>query len=292
MKDIVRLLRPLQWMKNVFVFAPLFFTGRLFQLPLLGQTFLVFAAFCLAASSIYCLNDARDAEADRLHPKKCKRPIASGAVSVKAGYMVMGVLMVSAIALAALAGLWSMVCVVVYLMINIAYCLRLKQYAILDVTLIALGFVIRVLGGGVAANIWISEWLVLMTFLLTLLLALAKRNDDFRIFEQTGREPRKSIKGYNHEFIGEVVSIVAAVTMVCYIMYTMSPDVIQRMGTRYVYLTSVWVLVGLLRYLQNMIVYGRSGSPTKAMVKDRFLQLCVAGWILSFAVIIYLRGEG
>jgi 4-hydroxybenzoate polyprenyltransferase len=165
----------------------------------------------------------------------------------------------------------------------------LKQVAILDVMLIALGFVLRVLAGGMAADIWISEWLVLMTFLLTLLLALAKRNDDYRLFEKTGKRPRKSITGYNHEFINEVVSIVAAVTMVCYIMYAMSPDVIQRMGTRYVYLTCFWVLAGLLRYLQNMIVFGRSGSPTKAMVKDRFLQICVFGWIASFVVIIYFK---
>lgn len=289
MIEIIKLMRPLQWMKNVFVFAPLFFTGRLFDWALLLKTAIVFVAFCMAASSIYCLNDARDAESDRKHPKKCRRPIASGALSATTGYATMATLMVLAVFLAFTVSAWVACCVVTYLVINVAYCLRLKQYAILDVTLIALGFVLRVLGGGLATGTWVSEWLVLMTFLLTLLLALAKRNDDFRIFEQTGREPRKSIKGYNHDFINEVVSIVAAVTLVCYIMYTMSPDVIQRMGTRYVYLTSFWVLVGLLRYLQNMTVFGRSGSPTKAMVKDRFLQVCVAGWIVSFAIIIYMK---
>lgn len=289
MIHIIRLLRPLQWMKNVFVLAPLFFTGRLFQWSLLLPTLMVFAAYCLAASSIYCLNDARDAESDRLHPKKCHRPIASGALSTTTGYLVMAVCMGLAVSLSAIAGWEVMSCIVLYLMINICYCLKLKQVAILDVMLIALGFVLRVLAGGLAADIWISEWLVLMTFLLTLLLALAKRNDDYRIFEKTGQRPRKSITGYNHEFINEVVSIVAAVTMVCYIMYAMSPDVIQRMGTRYVYLTCFWVLAGLLRYLQNMIVFGRSGSPTKAMVKDWFLQVCVFGWIASFVVIIYFK---
>ena len=289
MFEIVRLMRPLQWMKNVFVFAPLFFTGRLFDVPLLQQTTVVFVAFCMAASSIYCLNDSRDANADRLHPKKCKRPIASGQVSRKTGYATMGMLMALSVLLCLMVNWGALACVVCYLAINVAYCLKLKQIAILDVTLIALGFVLRVLGGGLSTGIWVSEWLVLMTFLLTLLLALAKRNDDYRIFQQTGYEPRKSITGYNREFIGEVVSIVAAVTLVCYVMYTMSADVIQRMGTRYVYLTSFWVLVGMLRYLQNMTVFGRSGSPTKAMVKDRFLQICVVGWIVSFAIIIYLK---
>ena len=171
---------------------------------------------------------------------------------------------------------------------NIAYCVRLKRYAIIDVTIIAIGFVMRVLIGGLAAEIWVSQWLVLMTFLVTLFLALTKRNDDYRLYEQTGQKPRVSITGYNKTFINEATAIVASVTLVCYIMYTMSSEVIERMGTRYVYLTSCWVLAGLLRYLQNMIVFGLSGSPTKSLVKDHFIQLCVLGWILSFFVIIYL----
>ena len=289
MLHIIRLLRPLQWMKNVFVLAPLFFTGRLLDWSLLAPTLVVFVSFCLAASSIYCLNDVSDVESDRQHPKKRLRPIASGAVSVGAGYATMALCMLLALLLSFSAGFQSFVCLLLYLVINVGYCLKLKQKAIVDVVLIAMGFVLRVLAGGLVAGIWISEWLVLMTFLLTLLLALAKRNDDFRLFVQTGHEPRKSITGYNRDFINQAVSILAAVTLVCYIMYTMSPDVIQRMGTRYVYLTIFWVLAGLLRYMQNMIVYGRSGSPTKAMVKDRFLLLCVIGWILSFFIIIYLK---
>lgn len=171
---------------------------------------------------------------------------------------------------------------------NIAYCLKLKQYAILDVTIIAIGFVMRILIGGLATGIWVSHWLVLITFLVTLFLALSKRNDDFLIFEQTGTKPRVSITGYNKAFINEATAIIASVTMVCYIMYTMSPEVIERMGSRYLYLTSGWVLLGLLRYLQNMIVYGISGSPTKSLVKDHFIQICIIGWIASFFVIIYL----
>ena len=175
-----------------------------------------------------------------------------------------------------------------YWLMNIAYCLRLKQYALIDVTIIAIGFVMRVLIGGLTTDIWISQWLVLMTFLVTLFLAFTKRNDDYRIYEQTGQKPRVSITGYNKTFINEATAIVASVTMVCYIMYTMSEEVISRMGTNYVYLTSGWVLAGMLRYLQNMIVYGLSGSPTKSLVKDHFIQFCVLGWIASFFVIIYL----
>ena len=287
--DLIRLLRPLQWFKNVFVLAPLFFSNNLLNVELLIPTLYAFAAFCLVSSSIYCFNDIYDVEADRQHPRKCKRPIASGAVSVKTGYVAMVCCLLLAVTIGVL-GRIGMVCLIGligYWLMNVAYCMKLKQYAIIDVFLISMGFVLRVLIGGVAAHIFVSEWLVLMTFLLALFLAFAKRKDDYRIFEQTGVMPRKSIVGYNAQFIDLSVTIVATITIVCYIMYTMSDSVIARMGSSYLYLTSIWVIAGLLRHLQNMLVFQRSGSPTKALVKDHFIQLCIAGWIASFVVIIY-----
>jgi 4-hydroxybenzoate polyprenyltransferase len=252
----------------------------------------MFASFCLISSSIYCFNDLKDVEADRQHPKKCKRPIASGKVSVMGGYTMMILCTIGALALIPLSNSvntpYLYMIVIGYWLMNIAYCLKLKQFAILDVSIIAIGFVMRVLIGGVVTDIWISHWLVMMTFLVTLFLAFTKRNDDYRIYEQTGTKPRVSITGYNKTFINEATAIIASVTLVCYIMYTMSPEVIHRLGTRYVYLTSGWVLAGLLRYLQNMIVFGLSGSPTKSLVKDHFVQFCILGWIISFFVIIYL----
>ena len=294
MYDILRLIRPLQWIKNVFVLAPLFFSNNLLNWDLLWPTLIIFFAFCMVSSSIYCFNDIYDVESDRHHPRKCHRPIASGVVSVRKGYVVMLVCLAAGLAVllfyppmgrnryvlaAILIGYWLM---------NVAYCVKLKQYAIIDVFLIAAGFVMRVLIGGLAANIFVSEWLVLMTFLLALFLAFAKRKDDYRIFEQTGVMPRKSIVGYNAQFIDLSVTIVATITIVCYIMYTMSDSVIQRMGSNYLYLTSIWVIAGLLRHLQNMLVYQRSGSPTKALVKDHFIQLCIVGWLASFVAILYL----
>ncbi len=292
MKAYIQLLRPLQWIKNGFVFAPVFFSNNLLKWEYVWPTLIVFCSFCLISSAIYCFNDLHDVEADRLHPKKQKRPIASGAVSTKAGYTLMAICTILSFAVLTFVESpntpYLYIIVAAYWLMNIAYCVKLKQIAILDVTIIAIGFVMRVLIGGLTTAIWISHWLVMMTFLLTLFLALAKRNDDYRIYEQTGMKPRISITGYNQTFINEATAIIASVTMVCYIMYTMSPEVIQRWGTRYVYLTSGWVLAGLLRYLQNMIVYGLSGSPTKSMVKDRFIQLCMLGWIASFFAIIYL----
>ena len=288
----IQLLRPLQWLKNIFVFAPVFFSSNLLKGEYFWPTVVVFASFCLISSSIYCFNDLQDVDADRQHPKKRNRPIASGAVSVKAGYTLMLFCAIVALLLLPLAHSnntpYLYMIIVAYWLMNIAYCIKLKQYAILDVSIIAIGFVMRVLIGGMATDIWISHWLVMMTFLVTLFLALTKRNDDYRLYEQTGQKPRISITGYNKTFINEATAIVASVTLVCYIMYTMSSEVIDRLGTRYVYLTSGWVLAGLLRYLQNMIVFGLSGSPTKSLVKDHFIQLCVLGWVASFFVIIYL----
>lgn len=288
----IQLLRPLQWLKNVFVFAPIFFSNHLLEMEYLVPTLVLFASFCMVSSSIYCFNDLRDVEADRMHPKKSKRPIASGKVTVKGGYVMMILCLTTAFALIPLTisvnTSYLYIIIGGYWLMNIAYCIKLKQIAILDVSIIAVGFVMRVLAGGVVVDIWVSHWLVMMTFLVTLFLALTKRNDDYRLYEQTGQKPRVSITGYNKTFINETTAIVASITLVCYIMYTMSEEVIARMGTRYVYLTSGWVLAGLLRYLQNMIVFGLSGSPTKSLVKDHFIQFCVLGWIVSFFMIIYL----
>ena len=288
----IQLLRPLQWLKNVFVFAPIFFSNNLLKPEFFWPTLVIFASFCLISSAIYCFNDLRDVEADRQHPKKCKRPIASGAVSIRGGYVMMFLCTIGSLLLIPFTHSvntpYLYIIVAAYWLMNVAYCIKLKQYAILDVSIIAIGFVMRVLIGGLTTDIWISHWLVMMTFLLTLFLAFTKRNDDYRIYEQTGTKPRVSITGYNKTFINEATAIIASVTLVCYIMYTMSPEVIERMGTRYVYLTTGWVLAGLLRYLQNMIVYGLSGSPTKSLVKDHFVQFCIIGWIASFFVILYL----
>ena len=207
MIEYIRLLRPLQWLKNVFVFAPIFFSNNLLKPEYFWPTLVVFASFCLVSSSIYCFNDLRDVEADRQHPKKCHRPIASGKVSVKGGYAMMALSMMGALALIPMAQShntpYLYFIVMGYWLMNVAYCIRLKQYAILDVSIIAIGFVMRVLAGGLTTDIWISHWLVMMTFLVTLFLAFTKRNDDYRIYEQTGTKPRVSITGYNKTFINE-----------------------------------------------------------------------------------------
>lgn len=292
-RNIVLLLRPHQWLKNGFVFLPLFFSGQLFDTDALSATLLAFVAFCFVAAGVYCINDIVDVEADRRHPKKCRRPIASGAVSTAAGWALAAICLAASFATSFFIGEGSnkvAIAIGVYFVMNIAYCLKLKQIAIVDVFIISVGFVLRIFVGGFATGIYISHWIVLMTFLLALFLALAKRRDDVAIYEQTGVLPRKNVASYNLEFMNQAIGFVAAITMVCYIMYTVSSEVVARFqgGGNYLYLTSIFVLAGIIRYLQITIVNVRSGSPTKVLIHDRFLQVCLAGWVVAFLIIIYI----
>ena len=289
MKDALLLLRPHQWLKNLFVFLPLFFGGHLLETVYLRPAVLVFLAYCFAASGVYCLNDIHDAVSDRLHPKKRHRPIASGAVSRVRGYVLMLVCFATSFAVIALGRIHIAAAsiIVLYIAMNTAYCLILKHVALLDVFVIALGFVLRILAGGLATGISLSHWIVLMTFLLSLFLAFAKRRDDMLIYESGGAAVRDTLHRYSLSFINQAIAIVARVTIVCYIMYTVSPDVTERLHSIHAYATSLFVLAGIIRYLQLTIVDAKSGSPTEVLLKDRFIHVCIAGWVALFVIILY-----
>lgn len=290
-KAIVRLCRPKQWVKNLFVLLPAFFSGTIFNIDVMWPTLVALAAFCLASSAVYCLNDLVDAPADRLHPEKCRRPVAAGEVGRATALALAVGLAAAAVALPALLPVPffvpTLAVVGAYLLLNTAYCLRLKRIALVDVIVIATGFVLRVFAGGTAAGIFISHWIILMTFLLALFLALSKRRDDIVIFNRTGVKMRQNISRYNLDFINQASTLVSTAMLVCYIMYSVSPEVVERMGSDMVYITSLFVVSGLLRYTQLSVVDSGTGSPTHVLLHDRFIQACVLGWVLSFAAIIY-----
>ena len=292
MNDILKLIRPQQWLKNVFVMIPMFFGGSLLDPEDIRSSVLTFLAYSFIASSVYCFNDINDVEADRRHPVKCKRPLASGALPMGAAWALMALMFAAAAAMTALLGDTARMLnvggvLLAYYVMNLCYCAKLKQYAIVDVCIVAFGFVLRVLAGGFATDIEPSKWLVLMTFLLTLFLSFAKRRDDVLRMNETGEPPRKNTIRYNLTFINQAITVTATVTLVCYIMYTVSPEVEMRFHSDMLYLTSVFVLLGLLRYMQIAVVDKKSGDPTKIMLRDRFTQLVVAAWALAFLVIIY-----
>lgn len=291
--NIIKLIRPWQWLKNVFVFIPMFFGGSLLDPSDIRASVLTFMAYSLIASSVYCFNDINDVEADRRHPVKCRRPLASGALPLASAWVVMALMLVLAAAVVTMLGDMQRAfrvggVLLFYYVMNLCYCARLKQYAIVDVCVVAFGFVLRVLAGGYATDIVPSKWLVLMTFLLTLFLSFAKRRDDVLRMNETGEPPRKNTIRYNLTFINQAITVSASVTMVCYIMYTVSPEVVDRFGSDMLYLTSVFVLLGLLRYMQITVVDKKSGDPTKMMLHDRFTQLVVLAWALTFLVLIYV----
>ena len=290
-KDYIRLLRPKQWTKNFFVMLPLFFGGRLFDEQAFIAGLITLLSYSFAASSVYCFNDIHDVEDDRRHPMKCHRPVASGAIPVTVAYGLMLlciVLSMLCLLLLPVHRLETGGVILFYWLLNLAYCARLKQYAIIDVCIVAFGFVLRLLAGGLATHVLLSKWIVLMTFLITLFMSFAKRRDDVIRMERTGEAPRKNTIRYNLTFMNQAITITAGVTLVCYIMYTVSPEVIENFHNDYLYLTSILVLVGLLRYIQLSVVDQKSGDPTKVLLKDRFTQLIVAAWLLAFLLIIYV----
>lgn len=291
MKNLIRLIRPHQWVKNLVVLLPVFFGGALLHVESVYAGLVTALCFSFAASSIYCLNDIVDVDDDRRHPVKCHRPLASGAISIAQGYILMFsmfVLSMLSTFLLRQSQLETASVILFYWLLNIAYCLKLKQYAIIDVCVVSFGFVLRILAGGYATSIHLSKWIVLMTFLLMLFLSFAKRRDDVVRMNETGHAPRQNTIRYNLTFINQAITITSSVTLVCYIMYTVSPETIQNFHTDYLYLTSVFVLVGLLRYIQIAVVDKRSGDPTKVMLHDRFMQFVVLAFGLAFLFIIYV----
>jgi 4-hydroxybenzoate polyprenyltransferase len=283
----LKLCRPHQFVKNGFVFLPLFFAFRLFELLPFIQTALTFIAFSLTSAAVYIFNDIRDVEDDRKHPKKCKRPIAAGRVSIPEAYRLMlSVLGLGLFTAFAFVGIDVFIILLLYLVLNTAYSLKLKHKAIIDITCIATGFVFRVYSGAFAADVAVSQWIILMTFLLAIFLALAKRRDDLLLAE-SGKATRKSLDGYNFEFVSTAMAIMAAVSIVGYVMYTVSPEVVSRYGTANLSFTTFFVIIGFLRYFQITFVLERSGSPTMVLLKDLFLQIVITAWLLSFFIIIY-----
>lgn len=285
MKSYIQLLRPKQYIKNLFIFAPLLFSFSFNDPQKVIVTLYTFIIFSLTASSIYIVNDILDLEEDRNHPKKKTRPIASGKISVNTGLAVSGTLVVISLVASYIINMGLLLVIGIYLVNNLLYSMRLKHVSVLDILMIALGFLLRVIAGGIVGGIYISMWIILMTFLLSVFLGFAKRRDDVLLSEK-GLTTRKNIDGYNLEFINAVMVLMAAVTIVAYISYTVSPEVIAKFGTHNLYLTSFFVIAGILRYMQITFVNENSGNPTDLVFKDRFLQLVIGLWILSFIAVV------
>lgn len=282
-------LRIPQWLKQAFVAAPLIFSGHLTVVHDALITLVGIIAFCLTASAIYIINDLADRPYDRQHPQKRQRPIASGKVSTaKALSMVTLLLGTAAGSLAWHQDLRAgMPYLLIYIVLNLFYTFWGKRIPLWDVVIVALCFVLRVVFGAALISVEPSSWIMLMTFLLAMVLALSKRRDDFVKWQQSGEVMRPGIQHYSLAFIDTTLSILTSVAVICYVMYCMEGEVMQRLHSPYIYTTAVFVLVGMLRYLQLTMVQNASVSPTKVLLTDRFLQVTVVLWLLDFIYIIY-----
>jgi len=257
------------------------------DLSLLSNATIAFIAFSLTASAVYIFNDYQDIEEDREHPEKRYRPLASGAINKSQAIIIMLILLITGFTLMAFLALNAVGILAAYVMMNIAYSFHLKHVAIMDVVIISIGFVLRLFIGSAVTAIDLSMWIVIMTFLLALFMALAKRRDDVLIYLDTGKKMRKVIDGYNLQFLDTAMTIMASVVIVAYIIYTTSPEVTMRVDSEYLYLTAFFVIIGVMRYLKMVFVFKKSGSPTKIILNDLFMQLILLGWILTFAWILY-----
>jgi 4-hydroxybenzoate polyprenyltransferase len=294
MKKYLKLLRVEQWVKNLFVFVPLFFSGNIKNLDLLSKSIFAFIIFSLAASIVYILNDYNDIEADRQHPEKRRRPLASGAISKSRALSILGILAVVDIALILFAQfyfneiLWKFAIIIaIYFVMNLAYTFKLKHVPIIDIFIIATGFVLRVQAGGYITGIFISQWATLLTFVLALVLAIGKRRGEL-INAQVSGKTRKALDGYNVQFADIALSISVTLAIICYLMFTLSPEVQAKFHSR-VFYTVIFVVFAFLRYLQQTLVYNRTESPTKIVYRDRYIQITLILWVAAFLIQIYFK---
>lgn len=289
--SLVVSLRPGQWTKNLFVFAGLLFGKQLFEPRALAVTCAAFVVFCALSGVVYLLNDIADRDADRRHPLKSRRPIASGQLSpgvALAAAVVLGVVFLSlAFWLRPVFGLVA----VAYVALQVGYSARLKHIVIIDVLTIAIGFVLRAVAGAVVINVAISHWLLVCTVLLALFLGLSKRRHELTLLASGATEHRRILGEYSPYLLDQMIGVVAASTLIAYIFYTISPETVQNFNTEYLALTIPFPLYGIFRYLYLVHQKEGGGSPAEMLLTDRPLLVCVALWAAAVVVIVYGSGE-
>jgi 4-hydroxybenzoate polyprenyltransferase len=281
-----RLLRPTQWSKNFFVLAALLFSGRATELPVVINAVLAFVAFCLAASAVYAFNDVHDRAADREHPVKRFRPVASGRISTSHATMAAAILAVAGLSLAMVVHRGAAAWLVAYLLLNVAYSLRLKELVILDVFAIASFFVIRLLVGAAAVEVQPSVWLLLCGGLLALYLGFAKRRHELSVLGAGSAAHRGVLAHYSPQFLDQISAVLLAVTIVSYLMYALTSPTAELVGSEALSYGVPFVLYGVFRYLY--LVHQRDlGTPTETVLSDRSLLATVGLWVAYNAWVLY-----
>jgi 4-hydroxybenzoate polyprenyltransferase len=290
-KNIIQAMRPHQWTKNFFVYAALIFSQNIFKLPLLAKTTIAFSAFCLISSALYVFNDLKDLEEDKLHPLKSKRPIASGKIKKSTAILVMIVLSLLGFSSAFTLNKNYFIIILVYFLLQVSYSIKLKHIVILDVFVVALGFLIRVVAGGLAIEVSLSSWLLICTILLALFLALSKRRHELVLLEDDAREHRPILEEYSPYLLDQMIAVVTASTVIGYCLYTISEETVTKFGTTNLIFTVPFVLYGIFRYLYLIHQKTEGGSPEALIIKDKPLLIDIFLWIATAVIILYLGAK-
>ena len=290
-KGLLRLLltamRPHKWSKNLFIFAPLLFGKKLSDPAAIGYSLLAFVVFCFLASGLYIFNDWLDAEEDKAHPEKCHRPISSGLLPVPLALSAAGFLGIAAFWLASIIGLNFFLIAAFYFILTLSYCVLLKRMIVLDTMTIAAGFVARVVGGAIAVSVMPSHWLIVCAFLLALFLAFTKRRQELLKLSGNAAAHREVLNEYSVDYLEKVNNILIGATIVCYALYTVAPETIEKFGTDNMIYGTVFVIYGMLRYMALINNPNKGGNPSKMLIQDKPLLLTVAGWAIYNAIVIY-----
>jgi 4-hydroxybenzoate polyprenyltransferase len=287
MKHLIVSLRPRQWIKNLFLFAGILFSRHLFDLPFLGLVISAFCAFCLLSGAVYLLNDVIDIDKDKNHPLKSLRPISAGLLSKNAALAAFCVLTGIALGVSFGLGMPFFLTASGYFALQVAYSLYLKEVVILDVFSIAAGFVLRVVAGAVVINVVISPWLIICTTLLALFLGLSKRRHEIETLEGSGHTHRVVLQSYSTYLIDQMIGVVTASAVVCYALYTVAPETVDRFNTRNLLFTIPFVLYGIFRYLFLIHKKGEGGNPETILTTDLPILADILLWALTAAYIIY-----
>jgi 4-hydroxybenzoate polyprenyltransferase len=284
---LMQTIRVRQWTKNLTVFSPLLFSKHFFEPETLLRSFFAFAVFSGIASTVYVINDLVDAEKDRQHPVKRHRPIASGRFSTRAAFITIFILSTVTLTTAWFVYWPLFLTVSGYLVLNIVYSFFLKEAVIIDVMSIAASFVLRIIGGAIAINVPVSEWLLMCTSLLALFLGFSKRRHELTVLENNASVHRPVLLEYSQYFLDQMISLVTASTLICYMLYTVSAETVEKFGTKNLLLTAPFVLYGLFRYLYLVHQKKTGGDPTAELLTDKPLLITVFLWGLAVVLIIY-----
>ncbi|MBU0517508.1 decaprenyl-phosphate phosphoribosyltransferase [bacterium] len=287
LKALVVAMRPKQWTKNLVIFAGLIFSQNFFHLGHVQISILAFIAFCLNASSIYLINDIKDVEQDKLHPEKKNRPLPAGLISPGQASFTAVILAIGSLALAYWLGSNYGYLLTAYWVMMLFYTFKLKQLVIVDLLVIAAGFIIRALSGAAVLDVVISRWLLVCTIFLALFLILAKRRNEIVKMGDNAAGHRAILAEYGERFLDQMIAVATACTVMSYVLYTLDPETVAKFQTTNLIFTAPFVIYGIFRYLYLVYQKKLGGRPEVTLLMDRSLLFSVFLWIIVSMIIVY-----